>query len=74
MFAALKIAWNIKKFKKAFVEVREAFSALKSLTEMYQAAKEDDQLTPQEMERLMVQVGKVVRESAEAVDVVKSIV
>jgi hypothetical protein len=69
----LKVAWRLKDVKRAISEMKDVVVSVNALTAAYRQAQADGKITPEEAERLVVQVGAVARNGMEAKEVLEQI-
>ena len=66
--AVVRRARKMGQARAAWLEIREAFSAVQGLAEKYNAAQADGNITLEEAEEIMAHVQRTVRECVEAKD------
>lgn len=64
--AAARMAVGLRGAKEAFSEIRDVIVAVRTLAATYEDARSDGQITPEECERIMLQLGVVARQGMEA--------
>mgnify|MGYP003109843223 FL=1 len=66
--AVVRRGRKIAQVRTAWIEIREALSAVQALAERYNAAQADGNITHDEVQEILVQVQQTVRECVEAKD------